>query len=224
MEKCKKCNTDFTPSQGLVSYCSLQCRNSRKWSEQDRKKKSMAAKASTKVQAHAKKLKIDNTGSRYYRHLSDEEYVLMKKNRKEKVDQDILSAEYASLKFERLRRRVILEQKEKCNKCGINEWMGETLSFELDHKDGDNRNNIRENLEALCPNCHSLTPTWRGKNKQHRRKEDRVDDKALLDALLVSDGNTRQALLSVGMAAKGGNYNRCHKLLKEMNDVRQSPS
>jgi DNA-directed RNA polymerase subunit M/transcription elongation factor TFIIS len=47
--KCKKCGNDFLPSKGLVSYCSLQCRNSRTWSEEDKKKKSDSAKSSEKV-------------------------------------------------------------------------------------------------------------------------------------------------------------------------------
>lgn len=52
-----------------------------------------------------------------------------------------------------------------CSRCGINEWQGEKLSLHLDHIDGDNTNNLIENLRLLCPNCHSLTPTYCGRNK-----------------------------------------------------------
>lgn len=68
---------------------------------------------------------------------------------------------------ENRRRRVFEEQDYKCNRCGIDKWLGELLSLELEHKDGNNKNNARENLEGLCPNCHSLTPTWRGRNKKN---------------------------------------------------------
>ena len=67
---------------------------------------------------------------------------------------------------ENRRRRVFEEQNYKCNRCGIDKWLGEVLSLELEHKDGNNKNDVRENLEGLCPNCHSLTPTWRGRNKR----------------------------------------------------------
>jgi len=41
MNKCKKCSKEFEPVKGLVNYCSLECRNSRSWSEEDKKKKSI---------------------------------------------------------------------------------------------------------------------------------------------------------------------------------------
>lgn len=44
MKTCKKCGTDFEPSKGLVSYCSLKCRNSRTFSEEAKLKKSVANK------------------------------------------------------------------------------------------------------------------------------------------------------------------------------------
>lgn len=47
--ECKKCGKKFLPTKGLVSYCSLQCRNSRNWSDEDKKKKSDSAKISEKV-------------------------------------------------------------------------------------------------------------------------------------------------------------------------------
>ena len=64
---------------------------------------------------------------------------------------------------ERLFREGIKE--ERCERCGLNEWLGEKLLMTLDHIDGNNRNNSLENLKILCPNCHSQTPTWCGKNK-----------------------------------------------------------
>ena len=43
----------------------------------------------------------------------------------------------------------------KCEKCGISEWMGKSLSLHLDHKNGKNNDHRIENLRFLCPNCHS---------------------------------------------------------------------
>ena len=55
---------------------------------------------------------------------------------------------------------------QECSRCKITEWQGETLSLDIDHEDGDRTNNEITNLRFLCPNCHSLTPTFRGKNNK----------------------------------------------------------
>ena len=54
----------------------------------------------------------------------------------------------------------------KCSNCGCDgHWLNGVISLELDHINGDNTNNLIENLRYLCPNCHALTETYRGKNK-----------------------------------------------------------
>ena len=61
-------------------------------------------------------------------------------------------------------RHQVLEY--KCSNCGCDgNWQGGIISLEIDHIDGDNSNNKIENLRYLCPNCHALTETYRGKNK-----------------------------------------------------------
>jgi len=57
---------------------------------------------------------------------------------------------------------------EQCERCGVTEWAGEPLAFELHHINGDGRDNRLENLQLLCPNCHSQTDTWGGRNKRRR--------------------------------------------------------
>lgn len=53
----------------------------------------------------------------------------------------------------------------KCNECDISTWNDKPLSLELDHINGNNKDNRITNLRLLCPNCHSQTSTFRGKNK-----------------------------------------------------------
>lgn len=65
-------------------------------------------------------------------------------------------------------RRALIESgiEYKCNKCGIKEWCGDEITLEVDHIDGDWKNNNRDNLRFLCPNCHSLTSNfYHTKNK-----------------------------------------------------------
>ena len=60
----------------------------------------------------------------------------------------------------------------KCMECGwdkINQVTGK-IPIQLEHIDGDSENNNLENLKLLCPNCHSLTPTYGALNKGKGRK------------------------------------------------------
>ena len=67
-----------------------------------------------------------------------------------------------------LKQRLINEKKleYKCAKCGnTGEWNGEPLVLQLDHINGKHLDHRIENLRFLCPNCHSQTETFSGKNK-----------------------------------------------------------
>ncbi len=68
----------------------------------------------------------------------------------------------------RLRNRLIREglKEYQCEQCGNVEWMGQPIPLELHHKDGNRRNNLLENLELLCPNCHAATDNYRGSKKK----------------------------------------------------------
>ncbi len=61
----------------------------------------------------------------------------------------------------------------KCSKCGWGETHPVTgkVPLEVNHIDGNANNNTPENLEVLCPNCHSLTSTFRNLNKGRGRKK-----------------------------------------------------
>lgn len=64
------------------------------------------------------------------------------------------------------RRRLLDEGllRLRCYECGISEWFGQPLSLHLDHINGVKNDHRIENLRMLCPNCHSQTETFGGRN------------------------------------------------------------
>ena len=84
----------------------------------------------------------------------------------------------------------------KCEHCGITEWEGKLLTFDLHHKNGNNLDNRLENLQILCPNCHSQTNTYKG-NKLSAISEKRlVEYRKFKEALTDNaDGNLEPSLL-----------------------------
>ena len=84
---------------------------------------------------------------------------------------DYLDNKYR-IKSYKLKSRLVKEglKTYACELCGIDKWMGSRLTLELDHIDGDHFNNNLNNLRILCPNCHSQTPNYRGKNISRNRE------------------------------------------------------
>ncbi len=62
-------------------------------------------------------------------------------------------------------------KEKKCECCGRTEWLGKDIPLEIHHINGDNRDNRLENLSILCPNCHALTDSYRGRNNKSATKE-----------------------------------------------------
>ncbi len=54
----------------------------------------------------------------------------------------------------------------RCELCGITEWRGRPISMALHHVNGDGADNRLENLQLLCPNCHSQTENFAGRNRR----------------------------------------------------------
>lgn len=193
MKVCPKCNTEHDK---LGTFCSRNCANSRVFSEEAKQKKRVALKGRKQVNknqydraAWASKIK---------------EAWLVKYN----------NTPFDQLGVENRRRRVFEEQNHCCNKCKLATWFDKAIVLELEHKDGNNQNNIRENLEGLCPNCHSITDTWRGRNKPNKNGVNKITDDSLLKHLIESN-SIRQGLLKAGLSAKGKNYERAKKLLNK---------
>jgi transposase-like protein len=66
-------------------------------------------------------------------------------------------------------KRLLLDaglKREACERCGIEEWRGRRLTIALHHVNGDPRDNRLENIRFLCPNCHSQTENYGGRNRR----------------------------------------------------------
>jgi len=68
-----------------------------------------------------------------------------------------------------LKRNLKREFGDNCSVCRIDSWMDRPINLEIDHIDGDPFNNVPENLRLICPNCHSQTPSFKGRNKGNGR-------------------------------------------------------
>jgi hypothetical protein len=161
-KKCPKCSKEHNKSG---KFCSRSCANSKVFSEESREKKRQASLRYWKNNPidESKKLLLaelsPNSTNNYLIRLFEQTW------------------EETSIWSKRI--RVILEQDGKCNRCGITHWQGQRITLEYEHKDGNHDNNNRDNVECLCPNCHSLTNTWRGRN--NRIRQDKVEK--YLDAI-----------------------------------------
>ena len=80
---------------------------------------------------------------------------------------DVLKGKHPQYHTYKLKHRLFEAgiKENKCEKCGIDNWNGKELKCHLDHIDGDCYNHKLDNLQILCPNCHSQTDTFAGKNK-----------------------------------------------------------
>lgn len=80
-----------------------------------------------------------------------------------------LKGEYGISSY--LRRYIVEKFDNKCTKCGwceVNPYTNK-VPLEIEHKDGNYLNNDEDNLDLLCPNCHSLTATYKGANTGNGR-------------------------------------------------------
>lgn len=76
--------------------------------------------------------------------------------------------QYSDTNSHSLKLRLLKEGyfKEQCSKCYLSSWLGGKMPLELNHINGVHTDNRLENLEIICPNCHSQTSNYRGKKNK----------------------------------------------------------
>lgn len=193
--KCEKCNCEHDGTYGSGRFCSRSCAASRTFSKESRLKKSMANKKHYKEHGWSGKNNI----------------IKFRRTWKKKI----MESDFDSLSYLSKRKRVIWEQDCKCKECGLNKWREKPLTLELEHLNGNHSDNNRSNLAALCPNCHSITRTWRGRNKKDSQHG--PSDMEIWETYQDSK-NIRQTLIKLGIAAKGNNYARVKRVVRKYID------
>ncbi len=110
--------------------------------------------------------------------------------------EDILAGKHPTFQTAKLKAKLIKAglKSNTCEDCGISEsYNGKPIVMHLDHVDGNSCNHRLDNLRMLCPNCHSQTPTYSGRNHKNvarttleeKRAEKKRLTKAKFDSFLA---------------------------------------
>lgn len=132
----------------------------------------------------------------------------------EKMTLDEILTENSQYMSSRLKKRLVKEKyfKDECSNCHLSEWMGERLSIELHHINGEHTDNRIENLQLLCPNCHSLTKNYKGKkNKDRPAKKLFIVNSATATTIASNVPRLKQHCIDCGKEVSRQSKARCFK-------------
>lgn len=150
---CLRCETKLKRHQ--AKYCSLRCANSRS----DANRSPGPCRICGKTVALAKQVFCSQACHRKNEFL----------RRCELLERGGYCGVYNCNGF--VRKYLVFHHGERCSRCGWDKRHPKTgrVPVEVEHIDGDWRNNRVDNITLLCPNCHSLTDTYRGLNRGRGR-------------------------------------------------------
>lgn len=139
--------------------------------------KKVCEESSTKLEAYNKLGMHRNTFDKYCKLLGIQKF-RSKKIQRRYLLEDILAGKYPNYPTSHLHDRLLSEgyKEHKCECCGLTEWNGQPIPLELHHIDGNHSNHSLENLQFLCPNCHSQTDNFKSKNVKHYKFENIIEE------------------------------------------------
>lgn len=129
---------------------------------------------------------------------------------KENYDYSLFNSEHSKKNGKGTLAALINLRGRKCECCGNTEWLNQPINLEIHHINGNHFDNDLNNLQLLCPNCHSYTDNYCGKDNNTGKKK--VEDAVLVQALENST-SIHQALKMVGLCPGGANYKRANELI-----------
>lgn len=178
---CKYCGKIIPYEKRQNDFCNQSCSTSYNNIERKNKvKKEDISKGDSKKQKNIKQKKycincgneITGRGEKYCCPSCQKEYEYKQwVTRWKNGEESGLKGEYGISNY--LKHYLLKKFNYKCSKCGWGEEnpYSHTIPLEVEHIDGNYLNNNESNLTILCPNCHSLTSTYKGANRGFGRKD-----------------------------------------------------
>lgn len=90
----------------------------------------------------------------------------------------------------------------QCECCKNDKWLEKPINLDIHHINGDNTDNRRENLQMLCPNCHSFTDTYKGNKKTRISRINTIPEETIINAIKETV-SIDKALEKLGLPGSG---------------------
>jgi Zn finger protein HypA/HybF involved in hydrogenase expression len=160
MNNCKHCGKETKNPKFCSSSCSASSNN-----------KGIVRNGKPKGNCLYCLKKLEYSETKYCSVRCMQDFLYSKKIEKWKVDNSTGTMSDGTILRGFVKRYIWEKYDKKCSRCGwneTNEFTGK-IPLEIEHIDGNHLNNNEDNLILLCPNCHSLTSTYKGANRGRGR-------------------------------------------------------